>query len=394
MEKEEIVNLLLERGMSIDPKGLDYFYQKPEQIDSFFEKIEKMEEKPTTISFELIKDLLETLPAEIEVVKPSVPSKKIILVDDISRMLVERYEKIQKYFSTRIDLVNPISINKITQKTKRFSLVVMVKEKDEKNKMLVVEDLTGETSVHVSNNTAFDLIVSDEVFGLLCEKNDDTIEVVNTLWPDIPLKREIPKTEKDTYCVFLSDLHLEQDFEEKTKKILKEIEVLNAHYIYIFLFGENTHDKEMLKKFVKNLPPNNKAVVIQNNSEIFEIENVLWFSSPVVLNIEKRIRLLLCDGKQFSFYKNLWSTKKSEEIMLNLLKKRHLDPVFKFEKALLEDRYVIDGVPDIFVSGNFNSPGMLNYKGTTIISCGSFPAEPVYWVVNLRTRESIKMCLL
>lgn len=389
MEKEKIINLFLERGMFIDREGLDHFQENPEQVDTFIERVKQLEERPKTVSIVLIKKLLEAPPVGIEEIKKVVPPKKNISVDDVSKILVGRYERIQKYFSNRIDLVNPISINKIREKAMRFSLIVMVKEKNEGNKTLEVEDLTGEAIVHVDNE-AFDFVLPDEVLGIVCEKTNEMIEAVNILWPDIPLKREIPKLEEDVYCMFLSDLHLEQDFESKTKKILKEIQSLKYKQLYIFLFGKNSTDREQLEKFVRLLPVNVKVIII-HDSEKFEVENTLCFLSPVFLSIGRKINLLLCDGGQLSPYKEILNGKKPEEIMLNLLKVRHLDPVFRTERVLDEDRLLIDTIPDIFVSGNFGPAGMMNYKGTTIVSCGNFLSEPVYWIVGLRTRESIKI---
>jgi DNA polymerase II small subunit/DNA polymerase delta subunit B len=114
------------------------------------------------------------------------------------------------------------------------------------------------------------------------------------------------------------------------------------------------------------------------------------FSLPVFLNIEDKIKLLLCDGKKLSSYKGVLG-EKTEEIMLNLLKKRHLDPVFSIEKIIYEDLFTIDVIPDIFLSFDFGAPGLINYKGTTIISYGD--SEQMFWIVNLKTRENLKIGL-
>jgi DNA polymerase II small subunit/DNA polymerase delta subunit B len=392
MERGQIVNLFLEKNMTINPLGLDYFYQNPEKIEFFFKTVEQFKEKPTTIDIDFIKRVINTQTG-IEEVKHRIFDKRKFSVDDVSKTLSERYEKIRKYFSNRIELVNTISINRITQNTTGFSLVVMVREKDENNKTLTVEDLTGETTIH-ADASSLSSVVSDEIIGVVCEKIGDKIKALNVLWPDIPLKREIPKTEENIYCMFLSDLHLEQDFEEKTDKIIKEIQSLNYEQFYIFLFGENFANKKTLGDFVRKMSSNSKIVIIQNNSQTFEGEDILYFSSPAFLNIHKKINLLLCDSKHFSSYKEIWHDKKPEEIMLELLKKRHLDPIFEFEKVSLENSFIIDIVPDIFVSGNFGTSGIKNHKGTTIISCGNFLSEPVYWIVNLATRESIKINLV
>jgi len=387
MEKKQIVSLFLERGISLDPKGLDYFYEHPEQIDVFFEKTNA--NRPTTADLVFIRNILEE--SNIEIIEQKEIISKTISVNDISKILIERYEKIQKYFSNRSDLVNPISINKITPNTKNFSLVVIVREKDEKNKTLLVEDLTGETIVNV-DEPIFDSILQDEVLGIICEKNNE-IRATNVLWPDIPLKREIPKTEEDICCVFLSDLHLEQGFEEKVNKILRGIQQLKYQQLYIFLFGKNFSERKTAEEFMKKIPTGSRIFIIKNNSTSFNIENTTQLSSPVILIIEKKISLLLCDGNQFIFYKNIWKDKRTEDVMLDLLKRRHLDPVFGIEKASMEKYLIINTVPDIFVSGSFGESGMKNYKGTTIMSCADFSSEPICWVVNLRTRESLKTSL-
>lgn len=389
MEREKIVSLFLGSGMSIDPRGLEFFHENPQQLDIFFEKIKKLEEKPMTIDLEFIKKILDVSPTNIEEVKKVATEGRLLTVDDVSRIFAERYARIQKYFSNRIDLVNPISINKITGKTMRFSLVVMIKEKDERNLTLGVEDLTGETTIQV-NSTIFNQVVCDSVIGILCEQTNNKIEGMNILWPDIPLKREIPKSNEDICCMFLSDLHLEENFEEKTEKILKEINALNCKKLYLFLFGKNFSHRDVLENFVVEFPQNVQLILI-HGSEKFDSEKVLCFSSPAFLNIDKKINLLLCDGTRFSDYGNIRNGKKPEEIMLNLLKMRHLDPIFKIENLLEEERLTIDIVPDIFVSGSFGPAGNMNYKGTTILSCGNFPSEPVYWIVGLSSRQSIKV---
>jgi DNA polymerase II small subunit/DNA polymerase delta subunit B len=305
--------------------------------------------------------------------------------------LIRRYKKIRSFFSNRIDLVNPISVNRITEKTKRFSLVVMVSEKNVVDKSLKVEDLTGWTTVYVDDNF-FDSIVMDEIIGAVCERRDDQIKVTNVLWPDTPLRREISILDEDLCCLFLSDLLLNQNLEQKTETILKRLKGMKYEQLFIFLFGE-PFDKERIEKFLSKMPTNSKVFLVQDQTNFEDVDGISCLISPAFLRIGRKINLLLCSGKQFSSYKRIWPNKAPEEIMLNLLRKRHLDPVFDLGKVSDEDRLTIDPVPDIFVSGSFGPPGITNYKGTTIISCGSFPSEPIYWIVNLRTRENIKISL-
>ena len=76
--------------------------------------------------------------------------------------------------------------------------------------------------------------------------------------------------------------------------------------------------------------------------------------------------------------------------MVNLLKRRHLSPVVDFNNIDSEDSYVMEEIPDIFVTNCSYRPCFKNYKGTTIICSGSFLTEPTFYLVNLKTREVIE----
>jgi DNA polymerase II small subunit/DNA polymerase delta subunit B len=379
MEKKELIDIFLKKGLMVDLDTLEYFSKNPEQVEIFLKEIEK-KKVPAIIKMDFVKSIVKPKEIKIEEIKKKIFEKKIISIDDISKILIERYERIKSFFSYRMDIVNLISINKISEKTKKFSLIVMIKEIDKKNKAITVEDLTGETLVF-SQDKFLDLMVQDEVVGLVCEKND-RIEVLNVLWPDIPLNRKIASLEENVCCAFIS----EKVLGKKRDVFLKKIFEIECEGFLIFLFFEHLDEKEV-EEFKKNLPLNSKLILIKKGN-LEPGENI--FSPPVFLNVENKVKMLLCDGNIFSSYQGILG-EKTEEIMLNLLKKRHLDPVFSVEKAVIEDRLIIDPVPDIFVSFDFGSSGLINYKGTTIISSGS--SEQMFWIVNLKSRESLKIDL-
>jgi len=380
MEKKELMEIFLKKGLIIDLESLEYFFKNPEQIEIFLKKIEG-EKIPSIIKIDFLKSILESKEIEVKEIKKKIFEKKSVSVNDITQMLIERYEKIKSFFSYRMDIVNLISINKISEKTKKFSLITMVKEIDRKNKTAIVEDLTGETLVFFPNNF-LNFVVQDEVVGLVCEKNNDRIEVLNVLWPDIPLNRKVASLERNVCCVFVSEKVLEENME----KFLKEISKTECESFLIFLFL-GAYDEKKIENLKKALPLNSKLVLIKKGS--FE-QNEKFFTAPVFLSVEDKVKILVCDGHIFTSYQGILG-EKTEEIMLSLLKKRHLDPIFSVEKIALEDRFIVDPVPDIFVSFDFGSSGLINYKGTTIISCGS--SEKMFWIVNLKSRESLKIDL-
>jgi len=263
----------------------------------------------------------------------------------------------------------------------------MVKRKDDKNRAVEVEDLTGNTIIYFSDNDKrFDLIVNDEVLGVFCEMKNDRIEVLNVIWPDIPLKREIASTKEDTYCIFLSNL---SDNQEKYDKLLQALVEFSNKNSYIFFIGSFIFS-DQFKNFLDSIPADISKIFVSN--ERLSYEGALHFSEPALIKVEDSIVLLLCDGSRFYKYKKMWPIA-STEILLNVLKKRQLSPEFDIMQSRNEDIQMIDIVPDIFVSGNIGEPNLTNYKGTTIVANGSFDSQPIYYVINLKTRESIKINL-
>ena len=385
MEREKIIKTFLERGLQIDPKSLDFFTNNPEKLEIFLNKTKTIK-VPTTINLELVKSLTEQ---EAEVLKEfDSKESRTLAIESVTKYFASRYDNLKKYFSGRLELVNLVSITKITPKTKKFSLIVMVKEKN--NNSLLVEDFTGETTVNILDE-AMSQVVLDEVIGIVCEKENESINARKIIFPDVPLKKEVARTEEDIYALFLSDIFL--DKEDNSRKILEKINTLSPKKLYIFILGNVSSKEEDIRNFLDRLPKHSIKIFLKGeiDPQMDSIKNS--FSSPaVLLKIEGKIVLLICNGEMFSEYKKIWSNQTSENIMINLLKKRHLDPVFGLSKKISdEDINIIDTVPDIFVSSNFGNPAAVNYKGTTIISNGSFLSEPIYYLINLRTRETIKI---
>ncbi|MEM3606533.1 MAG: metallophosphoesterase, partial [Candidatus Bathyarchaeia archaeon] len=72
---------------------------------------------------------------------------------------------------------------------------------------------------------------------------------------------------------------------------------------------------------------------------------------------------------------------KPEKALEFLLKARHLAPMYGANTPIAperEDYLVIDDVPDVFVAGHTHVAGCSRYKGTTVISCGTWQAQTEY----------------
>jgi len=393
MEQQEIVKLFLSKGFQLDSPSLDFFSQEPSKIDSFLKEIDKTPEKPSTVSLNLVKSILKEKP-KIEILKTFPQEQKNITTENAIQFFIDRYEKIKKILNGRMDLVNLVSINKISSKSKKFSIIAMVKEKISDTSSIVVEDLTGELVVRFQEkiSNVIKEIVLDEVVGLVCESSSEGITVSNVVWPDLPLSRDINKTKEEIFCLFISDLHMANpNFKrESYEKFFNWISQTSYKNFYIFILGGISSKKEDLEDFFSRLPKDSEKVFLRADADP-DFEEGFNITNPSLINIEG-ISLMLCHGKFIEKYSNIWPELPAEKIMLNLLRKRHLNPTFDSGTKISEhDYFVIDTVPDIFISGHFRNPGILNYKGTTIISNGSFITQPIFWMVNLKTRETFKL---
>jgi DNA polymerase II small subunit/DNA polymerase delta subunit B len=387
MEKSEIVKEFIRNGFQLDPKGLDYLVKK-ENVKYFLEELKKLPTCPLVVTLDILKEIEKKLVYDVKVIKTPKEKKELSSISDFINFFSQRYEWLRKLLTKHFDLVNLISINKITQKTRKFSLIVMVREKNEDEKSLVVEDFTGEETIFFERKEDFELILEDEVLGIVCEREGERIFAKKIVFPEIPLRKEINKTSEDAFCLFISDFHMEdKNFNKKSfEKFLNWINNLEYRKLYVLILGDVSSKVDDVETLFKNLPKNYYYVWLkgENDPEIeTEITSVL---SPCFLQVEKSLNFLLIHSIEFP---SSWSSFPPNKILLNFLKKRQIPSSIK--KIYVEDPYIIDVVPDFMASGHFHIPSLLNYKGTTILTTGSFVTEPTFWLANLRTRETIKI---
>jgi len=392
MEKQEIIRYFLEKGYQLDLASLDFFSRNLGKIDTFLEKMENTE-KPSIITLDFINSILKT-EMSVDVIRTPRQLKKAS-VQDFVQYFSNRYEKLRNIVIKRLNSTNLISIGKISPKTKRFSIIGLVKEKNNEEKSIKIEDPTSEVSIFFEDNSdqTFEQIVLDEVIGITCEK-DDIIRAKEVIWPDIPLERKIAKTENGVFCLFLSDIHMDnKEFNKKSyEKFLEWINKLDYDKLYVFVLGYVSSKKQDLIAFFNNLPKNSLKIFLRGKTDPDVVVGDLKIESPALIRLEGNVTFLLCDGTHLEQYADFWKNYTPDKIMLNLLRKRHINPVFDFNKKIyVEDPFLLDTIPDIFASGHFHSPSFLNYKGTTIISTGNFISKPIYWLANLKTREIIKL---
>jgi len=151
-------------------------------------------------------------------------------VNDFVSHFRSRYESIKKILSSRQELQNVSSINRIINKNSQeeVGVIGLVLEKSitkNGNILLIIEDLTGKISVLVNKAKLqlYDLaslVIEDDVIGIKGVMGNKIIFVNNLFLPDIPINKELKMCEEEVYAVFTADLHvgsnlfLQEDFKK------------------------------------------------------------------------------------------------------------------------------------------------------------------------------------
>ena len=374
MERPQIIKKFLDHGRQLSGDALELLSNNQERIDELLEKMRNWTAPPTITSDFLTKML-----------KREGKEKSKRTPEDYTIFFSKRFEAIRTIFSKRPDLVNLVSINKVSERAKKFSIIGTVKEKDPETNTITLEDNTGETSVKLKGKTGLGEVVEDEVLGALCEKTDLGIISENIFFPDVPMKREINKTKEDVYCLFVSDFHMDSN-SFKEEYYSKFIEWLKSHEekINIFVLGDLSSDKNDIKKLLSSIPKTHHIQILRG--EIDPASGTL--PNPSCIEIEN-VKILLLHNPRLNYYTELWGSP-SKAISI-LVRKRHLDPTFTPQTKIYDkDPYLLETIPDIIAAGHTHIPSNTNYKGITILTTGSFISQPIFWLINLRTREIFK----
>ncbi|MBW2991903.1 DNA-directed DNA polymerase II small subunit [Candidatus Woesearchaeota archaeon] len=364
-------------------------------------------------------------------------------IKDFVQYFNQRYKRINEMLRSRRELQNITSINRVLSKNEKDSTAVigLVVEKTmtkNDNIRLTIEDPTGQIPVIITKNKpelyeqAKD-IVEDEVIGVVGVNGENIIFANGVVWPDIPTQKELKKSPRECYAVFISDLHIGsiKFLPEQLNKFLKWIncEIGNesqksvARKVkYCFITGdlvdgigvypgqedeleifEIKQQYEECAKFLRKIPERIKLIIIPGNHDamrlaepqpplykdfakpIWALPNAVILSNPAMVNIEsvqefQGINCLLYHGYSFIYYAdNIESIRqsggidRSDLIMKFWLKRRHLAPAHTSTLYIPEtekDPLVIDKLPDILITGHIHKAMIANYRNVTMI-CGS-----------------------
>ncbi len=365
-------------------------------------------------------------------------------VSDFAQLFKRRYYSIMNMLRARKEMDGILSISRLSKKQQKESVafVGMVSDRSETangNIVLTLEDDTGLIKVIVTKNnqdlfTIANDIVYDEVVGVTGMMGDNVVFANNILFPDVPLSKELKKSPKDEYVLFISDLHFGSKYfmweewnrfvrwisgeigSDKHKDIISKIKYLVIGGDLVEGIGtypgqENdltTKDlysqydifMQELKKFPKGMkkiliPGNHDAVRIADPQppipekylkEAYDMPEVHVLSSPSIVNIGScegfsGLDLLLYHGYSFTYYaetipsiRDNGGMTRADLILRFYLQRRHLGITHNALQYVPDshDALLISQVPDVLVTGHIHRTMADMYRNVTILNCSTW----------------------
>ena len=314
------------------------------------------------------------------------------------------------------------------------------------NCILTVEDRTGYINVLVNKNkpNLFEIakdVVLDEVIGIVGVNGNNILFANNLLHADIPMTKEMKKSEDEVFALFLSDIHfgsknfLKEDFNKFLRWINCDLgsetqKQIASKVKYVFILGDlvdgcgvyPSQEKELeitdikvqyklCAELLSRIPRHIKLIICPGNHDatrlaepqipiyrdfaepLYNLPNAFMLSNPSIVNIHSSknfpgFNVLIYHGYSFDFYfaevesiRNNGGYDRADLLMKFLLKKRHLAPSYASTPYVPDanaDSLVIDMVPDFFVSGHIHKAAVANYKGVTLISGSCWQSKTAY----------------
>jgi DNA polymerase II small subunit len=320
--------------------------------------------------------------------------------------------------------------------------------------------------VHKDNAELIDIakdIQLDDVIAVNGQAGEDIVFSNMIIYPDVPLSKELKKSPYDHYAVFTGDMQfgskefLHDEFNKYLQWLNGRLGTLKQREMarkvkYFFLVGdvidgagiypgqENHLDVPLCKdqyalatEYLKKVPKHIKIIICAGNHdvgriaepqfpipreyapELYEMENVIMVSNPakILCDVSEEfsgIEVLMYHGGSLPYYADQIPSiraegglKKSDKIMMELLKRRHMAPAHGctlYVPDRYEDPLFMDTVPDIFLTGHIHRAQTDNYRNVTVINSSAWLAQTEdqtkrgiesqpgrAFVVSLKTRQ-------
>lgn len=362
--------------------------------------------------------------------------KKLEVVDFVNNFRA-RYHHLQRILMQRSDLINLVSISKISGERQNLSVIGIVTEKrttKNKNTILTLEDLTGSISILVKSEKGevfekANEVLLDDVIAVKASGNRDILFVHEIYFPDAFIFQKA-KFNEDISVAFLSDIHcgskkhLAKSFEKLLSWLNSGDE--NAKKIkYLFFSGDNVdgvgifpgqefllelksmkEQYNLLASYLSKVPKHitmfmcpgqhdatrvaePQPIIDRKYSEpLYQIDNLILVTNPALIKLierENEFKILMYHGASIHTFINeikelreLKAHRCPAKAVKHMLKRRHLAPTHSsaiYIPNSEKDPLVIGEVPDVVCTGEVHRLDIDSYNGVLIVTGSCWQAQ-------------------
>ncbi len=449
-KKRTIVSFLLEQGILADEALIERLEREGDYETWFHDNVDVSTDGTAHVRLKTSK-----LPAEpiLQQSIPQAPNVRILKsfdrtarswnVQDFVNHYCTRLGIVESMLRVRQELQGLTAIARVLQKRERstvsiIGLVSDISTTKNGNLSLTIEDPTGQIKVMVSQSkpelfAIAKSLVLDEVIGVVGASADKLIFASTIIQPDVPLNKELKKSQDEAYAAFLSDIHVGSNkfLGKELQKFLgwlsgesgsESQREIASKIKYLFIIGDivdgvgvypsqeteltipDIYDQyKEAARYISQIPQHITVIICPGNHDavhlsepqpaistnyagpLYALPNVLMVSNPALINIHASegfsgFDILLYHGYSFDYYvanvdaiRNQGGYDRADIIMKYLLKKRHLAPSHKstlYTPDPQVDNLIIQSIPDILATGHIHKCSVSHYRNITLI-CGS-----------------------
>jgi DNA polymerase II small subunit len=345
----------------------------------------------------------------------------------------DRYAKLSEIIRSRVNARPIESLNKVRGEVTIIGMVSDIRNTSNGHKLIELEDPTGVFTALIQKNKglleASNYVILDEVIGITgnLTKDGGLLIANNVLWPDIPVNNEPRRAFEQVFAVLLSDIHvgskmfLEEAWFRFTKWLNGDLgddnqKALAKKVKYLVIAGDLVdgigvypgQEKDLIisdiyeqyrmaAEYLKEIPTHVKIIIAPGNHDavrqaepqpalpnkitaMFRNLNIKFVGNPSLIGLDG-IKLLIYHGRSLDDFVAAipgLSYKAPEIVMLEMLRRRHLSPIYGDRVSIApekSDHFVINTIPDIVHCGHVHTIGLSKYRGVTLVNSGTWQAQ-------------------
>ena len=352
---------------------------------------------------------------------------------DFLQHFIDRYERISGIIKKRLKCgqIRFIQNGKGSEGVSVVGMVSSIHKTAKGNIRVELEDCTGTLSVIVPHQQE---IIPDEVIGVTGFLSHGGYLIADRIiYPDVPipsstaqLSLSLSEKEKQEgtalYAVFISDLHvgsttfLEEAWNSFVQWLKEAAKSSKIAYLVVagdivdgigvypgqeedLLITDIEEQYKIAAGYLRDIPSHIQIVLAPGNHDAvrsaepqpplpgeirkFFPDDTCFVSNPAYIQIGGR-QVLIYHGQSYDDFVNSVSRlsySKPEDVMIEMLRRRHLAPIYGNNVSIVPDGHdygVIDPVPEILHCGHAHTVGISKYRNVLLINSGTWQSQTPY----------------